>query len=121
MRKEYGGCLFWEWAIVSIDGFDFPAPFHTASDTQSLLYTYNGREIYLSHEDCVITTACYYLSFLRDFANDWGKFKGHIHPLLIGMLGRGVNSINKLGDQRLESLIFKLKEQLTSGGWQVLD
>jgi len=121
MRKELNGVLFWEWAIVSIDDHDFPVPYHTVSDDKANLFTFNGDEVFMSHEDCALTTACFYLYYLRDMAYQWDKVEKHIHPLLGLMMRRGVDEIMKISEEGFSNLIFKIKEQLPPNGWRVLD
>lgn len=121
MRKESNGILFWEWAIVSIDGHDFPMPYHTASDDQSILYTHNGDEAYMTHEECALTTACFYLYYLRDMSYNWSHVMKCIDPFLVFMLRRGVEEIKKIGEDEFSNMIFKIKEQLPPNGWRVLN
>lgn len=121
MRKEPDDALFWEWAIVSIDGHDFPMPYHTASKDQSNLFTYNGVEVFMTHEDCALTTTCFYLYYLRDISYNWALVKKHIHPFLASMVRRGVDEIRKIDEEEFSQLIFKIKEQLPPSGWRVLD
>ena len=121
MRYNSERILFWEWAIVNIDGFDFPAPYHTASKSQSCLYTYNGAEVFLSHEVCALTTAYYYLNCLQDINRNWDTVKNAIHPFLSNSINSGIKNISSVNSDQFSKLLSSLRNELTPESWRILN
>lgn len=120
MRKEEGG-LSWDWTLVSVGSFTLPAPIHTCSKTESVLYTYNRREVQMSNKECAITTSIFYLTYLYEFANSWEQAKKYIHPLYLNLLSNGINKIKCLSNDEFISIKKSLFNQITYKGYSVLD
>ena len=121
MRVNGDDILFWEWTIVTVNGFSIPAPIHTCSKTESVLYTYNGREVILSNEECAYTTAIFYLDYLIRLALDWNRIKEKIHPILKMRLQPAVHDLQKLCAEEYGAILHILKGKLSDRGFSVLD
>ena len=121
MRVSGDDILFWEWTIVTVNGFSIPAPIHTCSKTESVLYTYNGREVILSNEECAYTTAIFYLDYLIRLALDWNRIKEKIHPILKMRLQPAVHDLQKLCAEEYGAILHILKGKLSDRGFSVLD
>lgn len=120
-KEENKGILFWDWTLVSVGSFTFPAPIHTCSKTESVLYTYNGREVQMSNKECAITTAIFYLTYLYELANSWEQSIKYIHPLHLNLLSNGINKIKCLSNDKFINIKKSLLNQITDKGYSVLN
>ena len=121
MRLNGGDILFWDWAIVTVNGFSIPTPIHTCSKTESVLYTYNGEEVILSNEECAYTTAIFYLDYLIGLTHNWSKLRGKINPGLKIILGPAVSILQKFSAEHCDSIIRNLQGRLSDKGVRVLN
>lgn len=121
MRVNSSDTLFWDWTIVTVNGFSVPTPIHTCSKTESSLYTFNNEEIILSNEECAYITAVFYLEHLMCMAKQWDSIKNKLHPFLGMMVGQGARELQSLQDGQYEAIIFLLKSKLSSKGFRILD
>lgn len=121
MRINGDDILFWDWAIVTVNGFSIPAPIHTCSKNESVLYTFNGEEVILSNEECAYTTAIFYLEHLMCVTMQWDAVKQKLHSFLGMMIGQGIRELQGLTGDQYKAIIFALKSKLSSKGFRVLE
>lgn len=121
MRVNGDDILFWEWTIVTVNGFSIPAPIHTCSKTESVLYTYNGREVILSNEECAYTTATFYLEYLINLTLDWNRIKENIHPTIKMRLQPAVHVLQEMCAEEYGVIMHALRGKLSDRGFSVLD
>lgn len=121
MRYKLDDILCWNWVIMNVDGFVFPAPIHTASDTESFLFTYSGKEVFLSHEECACTTAIFYLEHFKAMANEWDLLKKKMDPGLILNLMPMVGVLRGMDGVQYENIINQLTSKLSEKGASILN
>ena len=121
MRANDSGVLFWDWVIVTVNGFSIPAPIHTATKKDSVLYTANGREVYLSHQQCAVTTAYFYLYTLMEFSEGWDKVRDLIHPIFVIGLTGGISKVKSLNKKEALKILRTLHDNLCGKGHEVLN
>lgn len=121
MRLNSGDILFWDWTIVTVNGFSIPAPIHTCSKSESYLYTYCGTEVILSNEECAYTTAIFYLDYTIRLALDWNRIEEKIHPILKMRLEPAVSILQKISAEDYSDIMQALRGKLSEKGFSVLD
>lgn len=121
MRKEENSCLFWDWAIVKVGNFTFPTPIHTMSETESLLYTFNGRDVVLSNEECAYTTAYFYIDVLQSFANEWSTVQHKLHSFHSVCLYPAIKLFSSMNAKNVADIKMALHSKLSDKGFSVLN
>ena len=121
MREAPGGVLFWDWAIVSINGVEIPVPYHTDSATTSVLYTHDSTEVQMSNKECALTTAAFYLSHLLNITRYIKENQDRVDPFLGVLMSGGVDFVNKRGDDWIIDAIEACKGSLSEKGYAVLN
>jgi hypothetical protein len=121
MRINSNDILFWDWVIVTVNGFSIPAPIHTATKNDSVLFTANGREVFLSHQQCAVTTAYFYFYTLLEFSKSWEKVQELLQPFFVVALSGGITKIQSLGKKEAQKILGTLNENLCANGFRVLN
>lgn len=121
MREEKGGILFWDWVILDLKGFKFPAPIHTCSRTESELYTVYGSAVVLSNEECACVTAYFYLEWLWGLKEGWDDLKNKLHSEIILSMSPAVSKLQRMDKNVYWAIRETLREQFTDKGYRVLD
>lgn len=121
MKKEQSNCLFWDWAIVNVDGFKFPTPIHTCDKNNSVLYTANGLEVVMSNEECAYTTALFYIDYLLILSNQWDAIKHRLPAYMTPYLGCAIRDLQNRSDHEVEAIKRALFGRLTENGHRVLN
>lgn len=121
MRMNGNDILFWDWVIVSVNGFSIPTPIHTVNANNSLLYTANGREVLLSHQQCAVTTAYFYFRKLLEFSKSWDKVREFLYPVYVVALSGGIGQVKSLSQKEVLQILSTLHENLCAKGYEVLN
>jgi len=121
MRRELDDHLIWDWAIMNVGGFIFPAPIHVCSETEAILYSYSGDEIILSQEECACTTAIFYLEHFMAMVMQWSVLKKKFSPDAVLQLIPMVSTLRDMDPVNYENVINKLKSMLSENGHKVLN
>jgi hypothetical protein len=121
MRMNGNDTLFWDWAIVSVNGFSIPTPIHTENTNDSVLYTASGREVLLSHHQCAVTTAYFYFSKLLEFSVSWDKVREFLYPVYVTALSGGIGKVKSLSQEEALQISNTLHDSLCAKGHEVLN
>lgn len=108
----------WDWAIVTVAGFDIPAMMNTLSYKTSLLYTTNNRVVQLSHEECALATAYIYFDIIR-------SAKSHFDDVIekrpyYSVFLSGLDDIYDLDAEMCNTIREEIRRNLTDKGMSVL-
>lgn len=121
MKKEITDCLFWDWAIVEVDGFRFTTPIHTFSKNESILFTANGLEVVMSNEECAYTTAIFYIEYLLILAKQWVSIKDKLPSYITAYVGCAIRNLQNRSPKEIDSIKRELFSRLTENGHRVLN
>jgi len=121
MRINNNDILFWDWVVVTVNGFSIPAPIHTSTKNDSVLFTANGREVVLSHQQCAVTTAYFYFSTLLEFSEAWDRMQELLHPIAIFTLSKGIAKVKSLDKKGALKILQTLHDNLCAKGFDVLN
>ena len=120
MRINPGDVLFWDWTIVTVNGFSIPAPIHTCSEMESVLYSFAGDEIIMSNAECACTTAFFYMDHLLRHAQKWEQFQDILTPFFCKMLRPGILTIKGVHQNELVNIMSTLKRGLAENSIKIL-
>lgn len=121
MRESGSTVLFWDWATVTVGTLCFPTPIHTASKTESYLFTASNTEVLLSHKECACATAYFYLSHMFQLEHHWATINTQLplmHRVLLKLAFIKLKGITK---SKRSKILFALRSQLTDAGNSVLN
>lgn len=121
MRKETGGPLFWNWAIIEICGERIPVPYHPIDEENSVLYDYRNERVEMSNKQCAITTAKFYLTMMLSITNFIERNKGKIDPWSEMVMTFGSKWLQKVGQDKVYKILSELDSNLEEPGWRVLN
>ena len=121
MKPKSETVLFWDWTIVTVGTYTFPAPIHTISKKRSVLFNWNDSPVELSNEECAYVTAIYYLEMLCMITNDWDKVRDLLPPIFRMLMSGGIDWMSALSPQDYQDIVFALKEKLSPDGHYVLN
>ena len=121
MREGDSTVLFWDWAIVTVGSFSFPTPIHTASKTESFLFTASNREVMLSHRECACVTAYFYLSHIFHLERDWSAIETKLDIFDGTVLQLAFEQLKEHSQTSRTEILFALRSQLSDAGNSVLD
>lgn len=121
MRIKPEDVLFWDWTIVTVNGFSIPVPIHTCSEMESALYSFTGDEIIMSNAECARTTAFFYMDHLLRYAQKWEQVQDILPPFFCTMLRTGILAIKGIHQNELVNIMSTLKRGLTENGIKILE
>ena len=121
MRRNPEDTLLWDWTIVTVDDFSMPAPIHRCSETESVLYAFNGDEVIMSNAECAHTTAFFYIDHLLCCARGWERMQVMLSPFLCTLVKPGIDVIRDVCEKTQGNVITTLKRSLTYNGIRILE